>query len=81
MEVDVTEPGKIVLNKGYLTTGVWGDTEALPSMHQRMQKGGCVLNRYWDGETMLNITQANCASFQTLKLTLQIIKISKSRIS
>ena len=49
VEVDVTEPGKIVLNKGYLTTGVWGDTEALPSMHQRMQKGGCVLNRYWDG--------------------------------
>ena len=49
VEVDVTEPGKIVLNKGYLTTGVWGDTEALPSMHQRMQKGGFVLNRYWDG--------------------------------
>ena len=49
VEVDVTEPGKIVLNKGYLTTGVWGDTDALPSMHQRMQKGGFVLNRYWDG--------------------------------
>ena len=49
VEVDVTEPGKIVLNKGYLTTGVWGDTEALPSMHQCMQKGGFVLNRHWDG--------------------------------
>ena len=49
VEVDVTEPGKTVLNKGYLTTGVWGDTEALPSMHQHMQKGGFVLNRSWDG--------------------------------